>query len=161
MTLEDYDDMYSPDLRPFFRVVRAAVAGLLLCGLLSLLIGCSPKVIEVPVPQVHTEYVSKTDTLIRKDSVYFRDSVYIVQRGDTIYHNAYHTIYKDKLVYNTKTDTIHKTDTVTVVQRVEVEKKVSWWKKTWNKIEDTLLIVAVVALLIAVARWRIKNKLKR
>ena len=39
MTLEEYDDMYSPDLRPFFRVVRAVVVGLLLCGVLSLLIG--------------------------------------------------------------------------------------------------------------------------
>ena len=30
MTLEDYDDMYSPDLRPFFRMLWAVVAGLLL-----------------------------------------------------------------------------------------------------------------------------------
>lgn len=161
MTLEDYDDMYSPDLRPFFRVVRAAVAGLLLCGVLSLLIGCSPKVIEVPVPQVHTEYVSKTDTLIRKDSVYFRDSVYIIQRGDTIYHNAYHTIYKDKLVYNTKTDTIHKTDTVTVVQRVEVEKKVSWWQRVKAELGGVLLLLLVAVALFLAARWWIKNRLKQ
>ena len=43
------------------------------------------KIVEVPIPQIKTEikYIDK----IKYDSIYLKDSVYIVQKGDTIYNN--------------------------------------------------------------------------
>ena len=46
------------------------------------------KILEVSIPQIKTEikYIDK----IKYDSIYLKDSVYIVQKGDTIYNNYEH-----------------------------------------------------------------------
>lgn len=160
MTLEEYDDRYNPDPTPLYNVVKGTLWGVVLCGLIWLLTGCTTPTKIVEVPTVHTEYIHQTDTLLYRDSIHTRDSIYIIQRGDTIYHNAYHTIYKDRLVYNTHTDTVNKTDTLTVVKTVEVERRQSWLKRTFGKIEDSVLLAALMVGLVLGLRWwlgRMKN----
>lgn len=81
--------------------------------------GCKTK--YVSVPEVHTEYISRVDTTVRMDSVYLRDSVYVEQKGDTMYINK--TVYRDRFhhIYRVKTDTIVKRDSVNVAYPVEKE----------------------------------------
>lgn len=158
MTMKEYDDRYNPDPTPLLRMILGVILGIVLCGLLSLLVGCGTKTQVVEVPQVREVYVHQTDTLVRRDSVYFKDSVYIVQRGDTVYHNSYHTLYKDRLVYNTHTDTVHKTDTLTVVKTVEVEKKAGWWKRTLGKVEDMLVMALLIVGSVLLLRWWVNRK---
>ena len=48
-----------------------------------------------------------------------KDSVYVFQKGDTVFHNK--VVYLDRYhnIYNVKTDTIIKTDSVTVTYPIE------------------------------------------
>lgn len=92
---------------------------LLLCFALC---GCS-RVQYVPVETVRID-----STFLHKhtrDSIYVLDSVFVLERGDTIVKEKVKYIYKDK----TRTDTLYieKRDTVRVP--VPVERKLSRWEK--------------------------------
>lgn len=89
-----------------------------------LFIGC--KTIEyVPVEKVKIEYRDK----IEKDSIYVNDSIYIHEKGDTVYFEKWHTKYIERL----RVDSIVKVDSIPVPYEVEkivkVEKSLSWWQK--------------------------------
>ena len=91
------------------------IVGFLIVLLLG---GCKSKE-YIAVPEYHTEYVCRTDTFAKVDSVYLKDSVFVYQRGDTVYHtkvtyrDRYHNIYKVKL------DTIIKRDSVSIPYPIE------------------------------------------
>lgn len=91
------------------------IVGFLIVFLLG---GCKSKE-YIKVPEYHTEYVTRTDTFHKLDSVYLKDSVFMYQRGDTVYHtkvtyrDRYHNIYKVKL------DTIIKRDSVSIPYPIE------------------------------------------
>jgi hypothetical protein len=88
--------------------------------------GCKTK--YVAVPEYHNVYVEKHDTLIARDSIYEKDSIYIVKNGDTVtaYRDRiyYRDRWRDKIVYR---DSI-KTDSVRVAYPV-VTNKVGWKDK--------------------------------
>lgn len=88
--------------------------------------GCKTK--YVTVPEYHEVIVNKHDTLITRDSIYEKDSIYIVQNGDTVtaYRDRiyYRDRWRDKIVYR---DSI-KTDSVRVPVPV-VTNKVGWKDK--------------------------------
>ena len=88
--------------------------------------GCKTK--YVTVPEYHNVYVEKHDTLITRDSIYEKDSIYIVKNGDTVtaYRDRiyYRDRWRDKIVYR---DSI-KTDSVRVPVPV-VTNKVGWKDK--------------------------------
>ena len=116
-----------------------ALLGLLL---IFLLYGCKSKE-YIKVPEYHTEYVNHTDTFHKLDSVYLKDSVFMYQKGDTIYHtkvtfrDRYHNIYKVKL------DTIIKQDSVSVPYPVQ---------RTLTKNEQRLMDIgraSIICILLA------------
>ena len=88
--------------------------------------GCKTK--YVAVPEYHNVYVEKHDTLIARDSIFQKDSVYMWMQGDTVWKEKYSVLYKDrwrdKIVYR---DSI-KTDSVRVAYPV-VTNKVGWKDK--------------------------------
>lgn len=69
----------------------------------------------VPVETIKTEY--KTRDSIRIDSVYRRDSIYVIDRGDTVY--TYKDRYLYKYLYLNRIDTVIKTDSVQIPYPVE------------------------------------------
>lgn len=75
-------------------------------------VSCKTK--YVSIPEYHTEYIVKTDTFAKLDSVLIKDSVFVYHNGDTIfvnkiaYRDRYHNIYKVKL------DTIVKRDSISI-----------------------------------------------
>ena len=83
---------------------------------------------------------------LKRDSIYQRDSIYIIVKGDTVFKYQYKYFYRDKLVR----------DTVAVVRRdsipypVEVpkyvERKLSWWQTTllWSGVLAWLLIILML-----------------
>lgn len=95
-----------------WNIVIMVFAGLVLGG-------CKTK--YVSVPEIHTEYITRVDTTVRRDSVYLKDSVYVERKGDTMYINK--TVYRDRFhhIYKVKTDTIVKRDSVNVAYPVEKE----------------------------------------
>lgn len=66
----------------------------------------------VTVPEYHTEYITRTDTFNKVDSIYMKDSVYVYQNGDTVTINK--TTYRDRWhnIYKVKLDTIIKRDSI-------------------------------------------------
>lgn len=93
------------------------IIALWLLLILFTLSGCKTKYISVP--EYHTEYIYKTDTFARIDSMRIKDSVYVYNSGDTVvirkisYRDRYHNIYK------VKSDTILKTDSIKVPYPVD------------------------------------------
>lgn len=92
--------------------------GLVIAIILLALTGCKTKE-YIKVPSVRTEYVCRTDTFAKLDSIYMKDSVYVFQKGDTVFHNK--VVYRDRYhnIYKMKTDTIIKTDSVAVPYPIE------------------------------------------
>ena len=92
---------------------------LVILGLLALLV-CScrgTKVVTVEVPKIEKEYVVKSDTVHRVDSVYISNDRYII--GDTVVVSKY--VDRFKYIYKTRVDTLLKTDTVTIVNKEQIE----------------------------------------
>ena len=98
------------------------------------------KIVEVPIPQIKTEikYIDK----IKYDSIYLKDSVYIVQKGDTIYNNK--VAYRYKYKYLKDTVTVNKTDTITKLQKI-IEIKV---KNQLNIVQKVLIYIGLFSILL-------------
>ena len=106
-------------VKDIFGAVLILVWMAILGWLLLLMTGCSPRVITVP--EVHTEYVSKTDTFISVQKDFIHDSVLVERKGDTVFVDRWHTKIKDKDVIKIKTDTFLQRDSVPVPYPVKVE----------------------------------------
>lgn len=102
-----------------FLSIMAIIAALLLCGCRSIQ--------YVPVETVKKEYVSKTDTFVKRDSIYKRDSVMVTVKGDTVFVNSWNVTYKDRWRERIKTDTVFRTDSISVPY--PVEKNLTKWQK--------------------------------
>lgn len=98
------------------------------------------KIVEVPIPQIKTEikYIDK----IKYDSIYLKDSVYIIQKGDTVYNTK--VAYRYKYKYLKDTITINKTDTITRLQKV-TEIKI---KNQLNVVQKILMYIGLFSLLM-------------
>jgi len=147
-----YDDKLERDVYSY-KSCGICLFGIIVALLLSFLCGsCSPKVITVP--EVHTEYVYKTDSFVQRDSVYINDSVFIREKGDTVWVEKFKTIYRDRFRDIVSVDTVLKCDTIP--QIVEVEKSLTWWQE--KKIEFGEIAMVGMALLLVFALLRLKFK---
>jgi len=111
--------------------------------LLTLASSCSPRIVE------HIRYKHDTTYVVRRDSVRFydRDSIYIREKGDTVYKYVEKWRWRDRV----RVDTFYRTrvDSVAVehTKIVEVEKPLSGWRK-WQIGAFWWLCGAVVLLLL-------------
>lgn len=91
---------------------------------------------SVTSTDTNIHYISTLDSTFIKDSVWIHDSIYIKEKGDTVFQYSYRDriqyLYLDKV----KRDTINftKIDTVTITKPVIQEKTVEvttlyWWQK--------------------------------
>lgn len=106
---------------------------------------CSCKTKYVPVPEYHTEYITKTDSFIQRDSIYKTDSVYMWLKGDTVYKEKYTTVYKDKWREKYVCDTLIKTDSIRVPY--PVEKQLTKWQKIKMDVGEYLIAISFILLL--------------
>ena len=109
---------------------------------LTIVISCktTTKVVEIPVETIKTEYIEQ----IKYDSIYHKDSIYIMQKGDTIYNNKIQ--YLDKYQY--LRDTINVTDTIPKIITVKDTQYINQLY-TWQKI---LIVIGIGFILY----WIIK-----
>lgn len=134
-------------------LILLAIAALLLSG------GCTRKVY---VPTEHIVYSTDTvyEAVLRVDSVIQRDSVAVVQKGDTVLITRYRDRYRVK----------ERTDTVTVYQAVvdsvnvsalyPVERELTKWEQTKMDFGGMAIggLIAVVATVIV---WIVKRKRRK
>lgn len=120
----------------------------------SFLCGCT-KTVYVPAQSV--SYRADTVKLVtqRTDSVYRLDSVFVLQKGDTVVINRYRERWRDRREVVHDTTVAVRTDTIRVPypveKTVEVEKPFPWWSKL-------LMLVGILALSIAVAWLALKYR---
>ena len=123
----------------------------------GILASCKTKTQIVTVPEYHKEYIVRSDTIARVDSVLLHDSVFVYHSGDTIVINK--VAYRDRVrnVYKTRTDTIVKTDSVRVPYPVEhTEKQYIVSGKTL-----VLWAVFLFAVPAAVIVWMARRKARK
>ena len=117
---------------------------------LTIVISCktTTKVVEIPVETIKTEYIEQ----IKYDSIYHKDSIYIMQKGNTIYNNKVQYLYKYKYLR----DTINITDTIPKIITVE---KVQYINQlyTWQKF---LIVIGIGFILYWIVRLVIYIKTK-
>ena len=122
-------------------IKRLILKTLFLLLLLTTIISCTTtKTIEVPIETIKTEYIEQ----VKYDSIYSKDSIYIMQKGDTIYNNKIQYIYKYKYLR----DTINITDTIPKIVTVKDTQYINQLY-TWQK----LLIVIGIGFILY---WIIK-----
>lgn len=118
--------------------------------LMSAICSCS-RTQYVPVPSVSTDSVFVYKHI--RDSIVQRDSVFVKEKGDTIYVNKYKYIYKNKLIRDTMY--IAQIDSVRVPY--PVERKLSKWQSM--KLE--LGGIAMGALIVSIGLIIVKFILRR
>lgn len=104
----------------------------------------------VPVPEYHTLYKTRVDTVQRWDSVYFRDSVYVAAKGDTVYLTKTHWRERFRNVYHVKVDTVMQRDSVRVPY--PVEKPLTKWQLWKMDMGGWAMGVAVLLVILLVVR---------
>ena len=117
---------------------------------LTIVISCktTTKVVEIPVETIKTEYIEQ----IKYDSIYHKDSIYIMQKGDTIYNNKVQYLYKYKYLR----DTINVTDTIPTIVTVKDTQYINKLY-TWQKL---LITVGIGFILYWIVRLVIYIKTK-
>ena len=117
---------------------------------LTIVISCktTTKVVEIPVETIKTEYIEQ----IKYDSIYSKDSIYIMQKGDTIYNNKVQYLYKYKYLR----DTINVTDTIPTIVTVKDTQYINKLY-TWQKL---LITVGIGFVLYCIVRLVIYIKTK-
>lgn len=101
-----------------------------------------------------TEYVpvetTKTDSiyisLFERDSIYVHDSVYVRDKGDTVYIEKVKYIYKEKV----RTDTIYAERTDSIRIPYPVERKLGKWEETYLVVGRITLWAVIIIILIVV-----------
>lgn len=83
---------------------------------------------------------------LKRDSIYQRDSIYIIVKGDTVFKYQYKYSYRDKLVRDTVA--VVRLDSIPYPVEVPkyVERKLSWWQTTllWSGVLAWLIIILML-----------------
>ena len=125
-------------------IKRLILKTLFLLLFLTTIVSCTTtKIVEVPVETIKTEYIEQ----VKYDSIYSKDSIYIMQKGDTIYNNKVQYLYKYKYLRDTIniTDTIPKIVTVKDTQYI---KQLYTWQKLLIVIGIGFILYWIIKLVI-------------
>ena len=119
---------------------------------LCLIVGCSQRITE------RLEVRHDTTAIVKMDSIrlFERDSIYVRERGDTVFQYVERIRYRDR--WRVDTFRTVRVDSVSVerIKEVKVEKPLSWWQKTRQRAFWPLLLS--VAALIA---WTFRKYIKK
>lgn len=129
------------------RMINYILATLLLLAVWS----CrTTEYVPVEVIKSDTTYINK----VQRDSIYQLDSIYILDRGDTVLITKTKYLYRDKLVHDTVY--ISKTDSIQVPY--SVERKLTKWEQFRLDIGGWVIGTVIIVILI-VESWRyFKNR---
>ena len=112
----------------------------------------------VPVPEYHTLYKTRVDTVQRWDSVYFRDSVFMAAKGDTVYLTKTHWRERFRNIYHAKTDTVMQLDSIRVAY--PVEKPLTKWQRWKMDMGGWAMgVLAVLVILVIIKVTKIAHKI--
>ena len=131
---------------------RTLLYGCILALVVFCLCGCKTK--YIPVETIKTEYIVRTDTFTQKDSCVVRDSVYIHEKGDTVWYEKWHTQYVDRWRERVKIDTLIRRDSIRTPY--PVERELTKWeqiKMDYGAVSIGISIAAVIGLILWLILW--------
>lgn len=107
------------------KIYSAVVAFIALLIVIYAIAGCSPRIIENTVIQHDTTKVVQLDSVWQ----YQRDSIFVKEKGDTVFQYVERIRYRDR--WRVDTCIVTKVDSVAVerIKEVNVEKPLSWWQR--------------------------------
>lgn len=98
------------------------IKAILIILLMSAIWSCrTTEYVPVEIVKTDTTYINK----IQRDSIYQLDSIYILDRGDTILITKTKYLYKDRLVR----DTVYKSKIDSIQVPYPVERKLTKWEQ--------------------------------
>ena len=106
----------------------------------------------IPVESVRTEYKTRDST--RYDSIYQRDSIYTLVKGDTVYQHRYKYLYR--YLTTNRTDTILKSESSRVPY--PVEKQLTRWQILRMELGGWAFGIIILFILIIIGRIVFKLK---
>lgn len=118
-----------------------------------LVTACSPRIVEHVRVQRDTTYIER----LQVDSLYIRDSVFIREKGDTVYQ--YRERIRDRYRFIHDTTFIHRTDTLMVEKERMVEKQLSRWQSFSITFGRIAMIIFALALAAAGVKFYLKWKI--
>lgn len=135
------------------KVGRCIALAPFMCIIVLVLAICSCRSVKyVPVETVKHDsiYINK----VQVDSVYHRDSIYVVDKGDTVF------LYKDRYIYKYKdrTDTLYVTKTDSIQVPYPVEKELTRWQQFKVDFGGWTVSIVVITVLIVFGRFVYKLK---
>ena len=138
-------------MKKHFMDVHRSFALLRMTILFAVLFLCGCRTEFVPIESVRYDSLM-IEKLIR-DSVFVRDSVYLKEKGDTVYK------YKDRFVYvyKNRVDTFFAEKIREKEVPVPVERKLTWWEVVKMEWLDRIF----AALIIVALYWNLKEWLAR
>ena len=111
-----------------------------------LLTGCkSVKYVPVETVRFDTTYINK----VQRDSVVRYDSVYVREKGDTVWLEKFRYVYRDKLVR----DTLYMNRTDSVRVPYPVEKELGRWERVKMELGGWAFGIIIVSALVVVGCW--------
>lgn len=128
-------------------LVTAAIGLLFMAGLLLMLCGCgtAKKAVRVEKGSVLRDTVRLS--VVRTDSVFVRDSIFVREKGDTVRIERWRTEWRDRLVRDTLFSV--RRDSVRTEVPAEAEKPARWYDQLflWAGKAALGLLVAWIAIL--------------
>lgn len=124
--------------------------GIIICTIFVLsgiwsLTGCK-SVEYVPVETARTDSVYIRQ--LSRDSIYTHDSIYIHEKGDTVFQYRYRFQYKDRAVHDTAY--IERRDSIRIPY--PVEKRLTKWQQLKMDLGGKALVVGFILILIVFGR---------
>lgn len=132
-------------------IIRKVSRCITLAPFMCLLLVCSCRTVKyVPVEtiKIDTTYINK----LQRDSIYMLDSVYVKEKGDTVFIEKYKYLYRDKLVRDTMF--ISKADSIQVPY--PVEKELTRWQQFRMNFGGLAVCIVVISILILIV-YKIKK----
>ena len=93
---------------------------------------------------------STRSVTVQHDSIFVRDSIFVVERGDTVFETKYRYVYRDRMLRDTFH--YHRCDTVTCT--VEVEKELTFWQQKKMELGGAVAWIAPLIAAIMVIKWK-------
>ena len=124
--------------------------------LVGFLMSCTTtRVVTVEKVKTDTTYITKQ----QRDSIWLHDSIHVMERGDTISIERWHTKYIEREVHDTLYRSKH--DSIPVPYEVikEVPAELSWWQTARIHLANILLYAILIFGIIKLGKWHL-SKLK-
>ena len=100
--------------------------------------------VPVEVVRSDTTYINK----VQRDSIYQLDSVYILDRGDTILITKTKYLYKDRLVR----DTVYRSKVDSIQVPYPVEQQLTRWEQFRLDVGGWTIVTVIIIILIVVCK---------